>query len=102
MNSIEEYQNLVVLLKKALEFYSDKGNYGNYMGNPSNIDLDEHGSMARFALSKAKELEASNQKMQEDYDKFMAGYEMLQATDEIADPQELIKVFKTFTNDNNV
>ena len=40
--------------------------------------------------------------MQEDYNKFMAGYEMLQATDEKANPEELIKIFKTFTDDNNI
>lgn len=93
MNSIEEKDNLIQLMQEALKFYADKTNYAGYMGNPSSIDLDEHGSQARFALERVKQLTDANQKMQEDYDRFMAGYEMLQASEEVADPQELIKAF---------
>lgn len=102
MNSPEEYENMIALLEKALEFYADKTNYSSYMGNPSNIDLDEQGSQARFALSKSKELAETNRKMQEDYDKIIAASEMLQASEEMADPEELIKAFKLFGDDKNV
>jgi type III secretory pathway component EscR len=74
MNSIEEYQNLVELLKIALEFYADKNNYHNAMGNPAMIDFDEHGSQARFALSKIKELEKINQEIENDYNKYIDKY----------------------------
>lgn len=67
MNNIEEYQNQVELLKQALLFYADENNYQSGMGNPSLIDLDEHGSQARFALQQLEKLDALNQKMEEDY-----------------------------------
>jgi len=69
MNSIEEYQNLVELLKQALRFYANKSTYGNFMGSPSSIDLDEHGSQARFALEQVDKIEKANQKMQDEYNK---------------------------------
>lgn len=61
-NNIEEYQNLVGMLKKALEFYANKNNYKKpveFSKYPvlSMIDLDEHGSQARFALKKIQEAE---------------------------------------------
>lgn len=57
--SIEEYQNLVSLLKQALLFYADKENYtdrGKERPILTRIEIDE-GSQARFALEKIKELE---------------------------------------------
>jgi hypothetical protein len=71
MNNIEEYQNLVELLKQALRFYADKSTYGQYMGTPSSIAMDEYGSQARFALEQAEKLEKINQKIHEDYNKFV-------------------------------
>jgi outer membrane protein TolC len=67
----EQYENLIALLKKALEFY---GNQANYIEKPYNdglisiIELDE-GSQARFALKKVEETLNLNQKLQEDYNK---------------------------------
>ena len=108
MNTIEELQNLIELLKQALNFYANGENYrGNRSASScsgisvSKIEMDE-GSQARFALEKAKQLAELNQKMQDDYDKFMVGYEQLKANDNIADPQELIKVFKTMGDDKNI
>jgi hypothetical protein len=66
MNS-EQYENLIALLKKALEFYADQRNYDGPMGNISSISLDEYGSQARFALEKIKELQKMNDEMQSDY-----------------------------------
>lgn len=101
MNSPEEYENIILLLKKTLEFYADKTNYGNYMGNPSNIDLDEHGSQARFVLKQADDLIEQNRKMQEDYDKLVAAGEMLQATEDKADPEKLMNFFKILGDERN-
>jgi type I restriction-modification system DNA methylase subunit len=103
MNSIEEYQNLVGLLQEALKFYAKKNNYvqkaGGYNELTSRIELDA-GSQARFALKQAEDLTIQIQKMQEDYDKLIAASEMLQATDDMADPQELMKKFKVLGNEN--
>jgi hypothetical protein len=100
MNSPEEYENVFALMKKALEFYADKTNYGNYMGNPSNIDLDEHGSQARFVLKQTDELIEQNRKMQEDYDRLIAAGEQIMKSEDMADPQELMKKFKVLGDGN--
>jgi hypothetical protein len=103
MNSPEEYENVFALLKKALEFYADARNYDGPMGNIAPIDLDEHGSQARFVLKQTEELIEQNRKMQEDYDRLMAASDILQATEDMADPQKLIEHFKLFGNeDKNV
>jgi hypothetical protein len=91
MNSPEEYENLIALLEKALEFYADPK---NYEGTVAMIDHDEYGSQARFALSKSKEMVDNAHKMQEDYDRLMAAGEMLQATEDKADPEKLMNYFK--------
>jgi hypothetical protein len=93
MSSPEEFENVIALMKKALEFYADPKTYD---GTIPMIDLDEQGSQARFALKQAEELIEQNRKMQEDYDKFMA-----QASDGIADVEALIKAYKILNNDNN-
>lgn len=54
INNIEQYKNLVELLKQALLFYGDKNNYNNSLNagyeQLSLIDADE-GHQARFALN---------------------------------------------------
>jgi hypothetical protein len=91
MSSPEEYENVIALMKKALEFYADPKTYD---GTVSLIDIDEQGSQARFALKQTGELIEQNRKMQEDYDRLMAAGEILQATEDIADPIKLIEHFK--------
>lgn len=59
MNSIEDYQNLVELLKFALEFYAK--------ADPQKLSVD-NGFQAKFALSKIKELESEYDKMKKEYD----------------------------------
>jgi hypothetical protein len=77
MNNIEDYQNLVELLKQALLFYSNENNYPKTIcitgddntkieNNLSQIEIDK-GSQARFALSKINEINIINQKMLDDY-----------------------------------
>ncbi len=104
MNNPEEYENLIALLEKALEFYANKENYKNRpfgIELVSSVEMDE-GSQARFALEQSKILIEVNRKLQEDYDKLMAAADQLQATDDMADPQKLMEVFKVFGNEDNI
>lgn len=57
--SIDEYRNLVALLKQALLFYADKKNYteGMYKTILEKPVLIDNGSQAQFALDKITELE---------------------------------------------
>jgi len=104
MNSIEEYQNLVGLLKEALKFYANKNNYvqraGGYNELTSRIELDG-GSQARFALKQAEDLTIQIQKMQDEYDKLIAGYDQLQVSGDIADIDKLKQIFKLMGNEDN-
>jgi len=98
MNNPEEYENLIALLEKALEFYANKENYKNRpfgIELVSSVEMDE-GSQARFALEQSKILIEVNRKLQEDYNKLMAAADQLQATDDMADPQKLMEIFKVF------
>ena len=57
MKTIDEYYNIVELLKKALEFYAADDNYTQKtMEDPKMVELDR-GSQARFALDKLKEFQ---------------------------------------------
>jgi len=102
MNSTQDYENLIELLKIALEFYAnkknyDKTNYSESRGNISSIDLDEYGSQARFALNKIKEIREINEKLVKDYS---AEIEAVQNKGE----QEIINtigILKKMSNDNN-
>lgn len=90
MNSIEERDNLIAMLKEALKFYANMDNYAGTQ--PLNgeiysmIDIDS-GSQARFALEKVEALNRMNQKMQEDYDKLTNG--LLDAVDNSVDTVEM-------------
>jgi len=84
MSSIEEYQNLIEVLKKALEFYADSNSYrvpaqsdSDYKFNCmrpefhlKRVEIDG-GSQACFALAKIKEIKDNEEKMQGDYDKIV-------------------------------
>lgn len=70
----EDDQNIIALLKIALEFYAD---VDVYVVKPktnskaiSMVGIDE-GSQARFALKKLDEFEKSVDKIYEDYDNIM-------------------------------
>ena len=69
MMNNEQYENLISLMKEALKFYADKGNYYGAMGTIAPIDSDEWGSQARFALKKVQETLDADKKLQEDYDR---------------------------------
>jgi hypothetical protein len=104
MSNSEEFENIIALLKEALKFYADQHNYNGPMGTIAPIDADEHGSQARFVLKQADDLIEQNRKMEEDYDRLMAAGEMLQTTEEKADPEKLMNLFKILGDerDNNV
>ncbi len=92
MNNIEEYQNLIELLKKALQFYADASNYIKLENKPSNIELDEYGSQARFAISKIDEMFANNQKILNEYNEIVS---------ELSDDIDIDEFFKKLNDINN-
>src|ERR1035437_10897955 len=101
-HSIEEYQNLTELLKKALEFYADKKNYvqkaGGYNELTSRVELDG-GSQAQFALEKIKELSEFNKNIENDFVKNITNaIENEENSDNII---KLIEDFKNLKNENN-
>jgi hypothetical protein len=103
MNNIDDYQNLIALLEQALKFYADERNYNGYIGTIAPIDSDEHGSQARFALSKIEEIKKINKQIQEDYVKITESY----VDDDEVKGENLLKTLNdlknTITNgDNNI
>jgi hypothetical protein len=108
MNSIEELQNLIELLKQALNFYANSENYGGNRSasnccsgiSVSKIEMDE-GLQARFALKQAEDLTIQNLKIQEDYDRLMTAADQLKTTDDMVDPQKLMEAFKVLENEDN-
>jgi len=98
MNNIEDYQNLISLLKKALEFYADKENYLFYTHKDAPIALDE-GTQARFALDKIKEITAANEKMEADFVKNMS--EAIENNENTEDMLKIIEEFKNLGDANN-
>jgi len=63
----EQYENLIALLKQALEFYSDENNYKDKADVIPPIKADNYGSQARFALKKIEEISSLNQDIENDY-----------------------------------
>lgn len=66
MSNITEYQNLIELLKKTLEFYANKENWLFYKDKDASAALDE-GTQARFALEKIKEFNKNQTDSIEEY-----------------------------------
>lgn len=91
MNSVEEYQNLVELLKQALLFYADKSNYVSDIGFKPYVELDDYGSQARFALKRIEELDDIYGKMEIDNIKLIENEEF--------NVEDLLRTIKTM-NDN--
>jgi hypothetical protein len=103
IKSNEEYQNIIELLKIALEFYADRNNYE--VIHPitgvlvSRIEIDG-GSQAEFALKQLKNLEEYSQKMENDFVKFVETE--LDKNETTEDVLKTVKVFKKLSDDNNV
>lgn len=69
MDNVTEYQNLIELLKKTLEFYANEENYVEKPMNDglmSMMEMDD-GSQAKFALKKIKEFGEYKQESIEDF-----------------------------------
>ena len=70
MNEIENYKNLIILMKKTLEFYANGNNYivNNSIGGElfSMISTDG-GSQAKFVLKLVDDLENTSKKMEDEY-----------------------------------
>jgi hypothetical protein len=70
MSNVEDYQNLVIVLKQALEFYANKDNYE--VNVPQNnvlfayIEMDK-GAQARFAFEKIQELENNQKNLEQQF-----------------------------------
>ena len=99
MNSIEERDNLIELLKQALKFYANSENYkGNrsvsICGSGMSVSLVEmdEGAQARYAIETANQLTEINRKMEDDYDKTIN--ELLDTDVDDMDIRNLIKTFK--------
>ena len=93
--SIEQYENLVELLKQALKFYANPSNYNGAMGTIAPIDSDEYGSQARFALSKIDEINQINKKLEND---------LINSIDDVSNEStenmmNIIKLYKNIDND---
>jgi hypothetical protein len=93
----EQYDNLIVLLKQALEFYADENSYTNEFPAMSPVLIDK-GFQARFALSKIEELNVLNQKIQDEYDKYTN--KMIDNVDDVND-SDLNYFTKTLNRINN-
>lgn len=83
MNSIEDYQNLVELLKLALEFYAKANN------DEFNIDK---GFQAKFALSKIRELEGEYEKMVKEYNNSLDINDLGEVFDKLENDLDEIKL----------
>jgi len=100
MNNIEEYQNLVGLLKNALKFYANEDNYLFYNNKDAPVALD-NGSQARFALKKIEEASEASDKMEADYVKNLT--EAIENNNNTEDMLKIIEEFKNLGNaDNNI
>jgi len=102
MNSIEEYKNVIELLKQALKFYAETGNYdAKHPINAvlfSQIEMD-NGAQARFALDKLEELEKLSQNLEDEFVKNVTNaIENNESTDNVL---RMIEDFKNLTGENS-
>lgn len=101
-NNVEEYQNLVSILKQALEFYANKDNYD--VNVPKNnvlfayIEMDK-GAQARFALEKIMEMETNHKDLETEFVKSMGlGITEEESAETV---QKMIEEFKNLTESGN-
>jgi iron-sulfur cluster repair protein YtfE (RIC family) len=101
-SNVEEYQNLVSILKQALEFYANKENYE--VNVPQNnvlfayIEMDK-GAQARFALEKIVQMENNHKELESEFTKLMG----LGITEEESAKtvQNMIEEFKKLTENGD-
>lgn len=86
----EQYENMVALLKEALDFYGDEHNYDQPTGNTALIVMDR-GSQARFALEKIKEFTEATDKMEVEFVK-----NMVDAIENDDSPENVMKIIENY------
>jgi len=91
--TIEDYKNLVELLKQALLFYANDENYASPKGGGFTMMTIDGGSQARFALTKITEFTESGEKLEADYMKNM--HEAIQGEES---PENILKIIEGFKN----
>ncbi|MDA3779283.1 MAG: hypothetical protein PF487_03475 [Bacteroidales bacterium] len=80
--SIEQYQNLVDLLKQALYFYSNEENYNGTKNSIALVAIDK-GHQARFALKQINELDDINENVESDYNDLINDVEKEESSENI-------------------
>ena len=97
--NLEQYENLILLLKKALEFYANENNYVNKKNNIAMIDADKHGSQARFVLKKIEEFNGINDEIDKEFQRQLNNcIEMNKSYDEI---MNIINHYKNISENEN-
>ena len=95
MNSIEENQNALELLKQALMFYANTDNYKQTQSVHyelfSMIEMD-NGSQARFALEQLEKIQKLNEGAEEEFVKNITN--AIESGDSIENMTKLINDFK--------
>ena len=100
MKTSEEYNNLIELVKKALEFYGDEDNYVEKPMNnvlTSMVELDA-GSQAKFALEKIKTFQDDRDEQEKEFVKNMISAIEADVSPEII--MGLISTYKTQTGND--
>ena len=96
MKENEENPNLIELLRQALLFYADERNYEQNQNAGSEltslIEVD-NGSQARFALTKIREFNEANEKLEAEY---MKNFDKAVAEGE--SPENVLKIIEGFKN----
>jgi hypothetical protein len=100
--TIEDYQNIVELLKRALLFYANKKNYQidhrlDGTSSATYIEFDK-GMQAEFALDKLREFDEIHEKMEMD---FKASVENI-VTDDVENVNKLMEDLKKLGYDKNI
>ena len=73
MKNIENYENLIEVLKQALLFYNDKNNYIedkptiNHDGFTSMIEIDG-GTQAKFALGQIDQIRGAHEELESNWE----------------------------------
>ncbi len=100
--TIEDYQNIIELLKRALQFYANKENYANqwHLNDVmvSYIEID-NGTQAEFALNTLQNLENLHEKMEVD---FKSSVEKIASDNDVENMNKLMEDLKKLGYDKNI
>jgi len=101
MNNITEYQNIIELLKRTLEFYSELANY--VQNKPVNNELlsmveMDNGEQARFALKKI--IEFNKNKLDTIGEHIKNAEDALENSDNVDELYETLNQLKKIADEN--